>query len=348
MSPHFLRISQVMVFLLALVQGIAGEIMLDLGSDSQRLLVQMLPNLGGKITSVKDGNGREYLSRSPRPYRARNYGLKFAEDTEFDGLDECFPTVSPCVIPSGPFKGVEIPDHGELCQIPWEVTSEMAQHSMEAQGVRLPYLFRRTILLNVIDTSVIFNYRVLNLGDQPIPYIYAFHPLFEGRDNMRLDIPDETPVLVPFSSGDFLGKPGSVMRFGDLKDGAGLPFKDNVFKKNSGRFWKFVAGPLKVGQTALHFKEGDGVALEWDRDVLPYLAVWCTEGGVMNLHHIGLEPTTGPDDDLSVAMNRGTARSLPARAAQTWSIRLRLLGQGEAAPPKPDQDVKVRRRKLSD
>ncbi len=78
--------------------------------------VQIFPELGGKIASIKVG-ARELLQTPLAPYGPRTRTMSF-DAGDASGWDECFPSVAACSIDTetGP---AAIPDHGDLWRIEW-------------------------------------------------------------------------------------------------------------------------------------------------------------------------------------------------------------------------------------
>ncbi len=80
----------------------------------------LIPALGGKISELWFGD-RQWLWTNPQlPYRAPSKGASYALTADSGGLDECFPTVAACALPSTVrgAGGRELPDHGELWSQP--------------------------------------------------------------------------------------------------------------------------------------------------------------------------------------------------------------------------------------
>ena len=56
------------------------------------------------------------------------------------GADECLPTIAPCS-----WRGRELPDHGEVWNVPWAVDPEALENGILKTSVRLeisPFEFR--------------------------------------------------------------------------------------------------------------------------------------------------------------------------------------------------------------
>lgn len=293
---------------------------------SDKLAIAVLPELGGKICSLTDAKGREQLSRSGKAYRARTATMVYG-DSEFDGIDECFPTVGGCTYPVAPWKDVVIPDHGELWNQAWkQIESTDGSLVLEARGVLFPYRFRRGIAVD--GETVTLDYTVTNAGDAPLSYLYAFHPLLDAVTGDGLVWRDDQPVTVAYSWKQWLGNKG----LGDSRTttwsaltGGGKPFPPQQFIRDSGRYYKYIATPLTSGAADVHRADGTSLALRWDLAALPHLAVWCSEGGgVPGLNHLAPEPTTAPFDTLAQAHDAGQARILPPHGSASWRIALTL------------------------
>jgi len=159
-----------------------------LADDDVRLTV--LPHWGGKVAEVFDvRRGREWMFRNPAlPYRLPRYDSNYVRDGDVGGFDECFPNVGPGAYPSGPWRGVPLPDHGEVWAIPWETQILGETLFLAVHGIRLPYRLEKSIRL-LGRGRVRFEYRALNLAPFPMPFLWSSPPLFPLRPGMRLSLP---------------------------------------------------------------------------------------------------------------------------------------------------------------
>ncbi len=215
-----------------------------------RHAVTIVPALGGKIISFKTG-GREWLSRSGRPYRARTPDMAFG-DTEFDGIDEIFPTLAEAEFTGGPWAGTRVPAHGELFRQAWDVVppdgggDEENAVTLEARGTVFPYRFRRRASLT--DRGLELHYALTNTGDRAFPVYYAFHPLLAAEDGMGLALfggggPDRGPDMrVTVAHRGFPAAPGPVADPGALADSAGRRFVARQFDAERRGYYKYVLG----------------------------------------------------------------------------------------------------------
>lgn len=123
------------------------------------------------------------------------------------GLDECIPTVAPCV-----WRGRELPDHGEVWALSWTVDTAALADGAVAMAVDLPITplrFERRIRLE--GECIPFDYRLQNLGAQPEEYLWAMHPLFtlEAGDTLELS-EDVTSIRLECVGGTTTAKRGAV------------------------------------------------------------------------------------------------------------------------------------------
>src|SRR5688500_17306112 len=79
-----------------------------------------IPQLGANIAELRGlATGKQWLWENPRvPLAEHGYGCPYAWGS-MAGFDECFPAIGPGPYPLPSYKGVEIPDHGELWAVLW-------------------------------------------------------------------------------------------------------------------------------------------------------------------------------------------------------------------------------------
>ena len=92
------------------IENLAGLVF-----ENDALKMTILPELGAKVISlVLKASAHEYLWRQPgRTLRLPSYDSTFT-DYDISGWDECFPTIYPVLYPADPWKGIKVPDHGEV------------------------------------------------------------------------------------------------------------------------------------------------------------------------------------------------------------------------------------------
>lgn len=291
-----------------------------LSNDS--LTVRILPEIGGKIISIKDSSGSEYLDRGSSAYKARSPEMTY-KDTEFDGIDEIFPTMAECKMPAGEFKDAKLHPHGDLYRKKWTYSLDNGILSMQTSGFELPYVFKRTAHLD--KSSLVLDYAVTSNSGQPLPYIYTFHPVFKATTGSKLELPSDMNVKVSFSMKNWMGKSGETRKLGEIRNEDGSLFIEKMFKKDSGGYWKFFTGKMNKGEVILSNGNSPRLLLSWPADMFPYLAVWCSEGNVGGQNHIAIEPSASSEESMEKAYAAGEARIIPPKGKHEWQIRISII-----------------------
>src|SRR5260370_613143 len=146
--------------------------------------MEIQPLRGGRIISLRLG-GDELLDQGIGVDDPNALGFVAAGAR---GWDEMVPTVDAARYPgTGPYEGVELPDHGEAWRLPWMVTGD---GTMECSGRVLPWKLERRI---VLGASVRLEYRYTNLGDTPFYAYWCAHPLFRYEIDMNVQVGGDVP-----------------------------------------------------------------------------------------------------------------------------------------------------------
>lgn len=291
---------------------VAGLRALVLSGPAVRVTVA--PDLGGKIASLADPrSGREWLWHNDAlPARTPEYDASYTARFDSGGWDECFPSVSACFYPSGPWRGTKVPDHGELWGVPWEVLERTDREiAMAASCVRFPIGFMRRIALT--ETGLRLDYRAEN----PTPFDFAFvwcaHPLLAIRPGMELALPGDVRLK---TYGRDLGQPCELP---DRLPGPEAQLAIKAFGTSPAASWAAV-------------RDGDAeLKMSWDPASVTHLGIWLNAGGWAGVagarpyYNLGLEPGIGAGDDLALAATvLDEAGLIPARGYRQWTLHLHL------------------------
>lgn len=300
------------------------------------LSLTVIPTLGGKINSIRYLPAQyEWLWRNPHlPYLAPQYAASYVEQYDTGGLDECFPAVNPGPAPAEPWAGTPIPDHGELWAQPWEceIVEESRQRlslRMTAYGVRFPYRFERTLTVEAGQPAVRLAYRLTNFAPQPLPFVWAIHPLLNIAPGMRLHLPVEQ-VRLAFATDPALGQAGEVLSW---------PINHNfdlaqIPPRSLGQAVKLYTLPLGGSDavTAALTDPGSGrsFAFNFDPAEITHIALWLNYGGWSPLtgtppyYNLGFEPCIGGADSLAEAVARSEIGLAGPRQTKTWQLEIDL------------------------
>lgn len=259
--------------------------------------VAIVPELGGKILSLRDRRmGQEWLWAAPdgRGLFHNNPADAF-EDGPLAGIDECTPTVLPCL-----WEGRPLPDHGEVWMTP---ATFRVDGTCLHTSVRLPVsplTMHRQVSFSAPNTLQL-DYRIENTGCQPERFLWAWHPLFRHEPGDTIEFPVNH------------GAPQTEKSVRDLLEGSG-----------TGMIKCFLPAPH--GRCALKRRNGSLLEIRWDATALPWLGIWVTRGAWHGFTHIALEPTNAPLNALTEFTNpHPQSDKFPAPLAPGKSCTWQLL-----------------------
>jgi hypothetical protein len=293
------------------------------GLRSSSTEIRVVPELGAKIIGLKNlETGREWMWRPPGAFRLfRNkLGDPFERST-LVGADECLPTIAPCR-----WGGRDLPDHGEVWSIPWEVDRYAWGQGRIKTTVATPvspFLFERTVRLE--ENEVRLDYGLRNVTQQPEPYLWAFHPLLEIVEGDRIALLGNVRSVRVESVDGLRDMPhGSTRSWPEPLPGVELDWMD--FGPHGPACAKlFVESPSEARAAIVNSETGENLVLRFDARQNPALGIWITRGGWRGYEHVALEPTNFAFDSLAEAAPKATSAGvLPPEGERTWAIRLCL------------------------
>jgi hypothetical protein len=237
------------------------------------LSIGIAPQRGGRIVSIVDDTGREWLAQPatapPPPARG---------DADFVGAglfgwDECAPTID-----QDSHEGVALGDHGDLWSQAWTVDGATMRATSPSLGVEL------SRSLGPTGRGVRFEY--VARSARAVPWLWAVHPAFRAPAGSRLQLPIGTRLLA--------------------QDGAELG--DDVLDLDSyerGTCRKFHAHPEdRVGWASLVLATGERLTMRWSAS-LPYLGIFIDAAMLYDEPVVLIEPQTGWRDSLTDAIANG-------------------------------------------
>jgi galactose mutarotase-like enzyme len=199
-----------------------------------------------------------------------------------------------------------------------------------AQGSALPYEFQRQLTLDPHQPLVRFKYRVRNVGDAPIPWIWSSHPLLNVQPGSELTLSGVTQVKIDavhgrndLSENDVVSWPGAISGNADrftFPENGGWAIK--LFGDLSGESTLTLTDPRKGEQLEMVVRAAD----------VPQVGVWINcrgwaPPGRKPYYNLALEPCIGAPDRLDVAVRDWhTAQLLQPGEEREWSLEVKLPG----------------------
>lgn len=299
--------------------------MLQLASAS--LVVNVLPEVGGKIAQIREiRSGREVLVAPRKPYRTIPLDGDWLQyDTS--GMDDCFPNIAAGPYPAEPWTEVHLPDLGEWTHGSWSVIeSDERQVVMERSGYALPYFVRKTVRF-VADRGLEVSYRVENRGTFPLRYMWSAHPLISVEGPYELSLPPGDLTFRTFPS-DGVGHSWPLFNSIDIS---------REWIPHGGDLKVFISG-LNAGWCELRLPEHI-LRFTFDEKITPVVGVWFNNlgfpgGEAERFRCVAVEPCTSASDLLD-ELPATAYPSIPAGGCAAWSLRLEING----ATPTPSAEA---------
>lgn len=292
---------------------------------SGRIELVIIPAWGGKIASLVDlERQREWLHTNPHvPYRLPEYDANYVLDFDAGGFDECFPNIGSGFYPQAPWRGVEIPDHGEIWALPWTVTPTGDALEMSVHGVRLPYRFTRWLSFPE-EGKLVLSYRLENPTPFAMPFVWSSHPIFEVTPGMRIDIPPGR-MRVDNGRNNFPAATGCDISW-PRHNGLDL---DVLPPHEAGWAVKLFTRDLREGWVQLSDPAGGAnLRMEFDPQRVTHVGLWMNYHGWAGIpgaskyYNLAIEPCIGVADRLDIAMQEDACGLLPAQGSLEWWLSL--------------------------
>lgn len=264
--------------------------------ENADLQVKVIPELGGKISSLLDKKtGHECFFQNPKA----EYAIPALYDSfsayDASGFDDAFPNIDESWSDVNG-RTVHFPDHGEIWTLPMTVKADDNSITLAGQCRVLPCDYRKTVAVEGRRMRV--SYAIRNTGDEAIPFMWTMHCLVNVDEHTRLILPANPGKAENVFAGGDLGKVGALLDVDGTPDLRAMPVPGAMRKY-------YLAAVVSEGLCGYEFpREGLRLMVRFDKDVLPYLGMWCTMGGFRGDVNAALEPSSAYYDSIDTARAR--------------------------------------------
>lgn len=276
--------------------------------ENEHLLVEVLPELGGKIQRLVDkARDRDVLWHAPgiTPHRAPLHAD--FDDHWSGGWDEIFP----CGVPTENRHAEQLPHMGELWTgaATWTIVDGgpgCVELILDQKTPITPARWTRRLSLQAGSRVLDISYRLEHIGQRPFDFNWGLHPVQEISEATRLDIP-ALRGEVDDSGGGLLGATGETYEWphlGSLDLRRALPPSADCYALH----YLTELREGWVAATDTNTKRGFG--LVFDRQIFPTVWLWLVYGGWRDYYQAIMEPWTGHPSSLARAVENGHARTL--------------------------------------
>ncbi|GAB2594489.1 hypothetical protein [Pseudactinotalea suaedae] len=262
------------------------------------LTVLISPERGGKIVSLRDREGGEWLCQPAGALSPPAAPGAVFVDAEMCGWDECAPSTHPCTVGGRP-----IPDHGDL----WTARFRAGGDGLEADGTSLGYRFRRRVLPT--DAGARIEYEAQALTDV-VPFLWAAHPQLVAPPGARVELGEPVEEVVEVL------EPGLPR----------VPFTPDLAEIDTvvrGGYRKWNVPPERAATSVSLIRGPRRLTVRMGPET-PYLGIWFDAAAFSNEPTIAIEPSTGYVDALDVAIEQHRATELVPGRPLSWTIELEV------------------------
>ncbi len=284
--------------------------------------VDVLPELGGKIWNlIHVPSQTQWIWHNPKTALQKVASGASYDDHWAGGWEELFPNDA-----AGMFQGRNLPDHGEWWSRPWnaealESASGQSAVRLSLEGSVLRARCEKRIEVAANAAEVTIRYRIENLEDKPIHFLFKQHLAVAVTPEHRLEVPGGLvrPVDLDFSTrlgaeGPFPW-PHGLDRKAQLVDLSVLP-KPQERHREFVYIERLTEGACGVRDTVT----GRSLRLKFSQNTFPFTWLFCTYGGWRDLYTAVLEPCTNMPKDLNEAFRLGNCASLEPGESLTTSV----------------------------
>ncbi|MBE6637729.1 MAG: hypothetical protein E7618_08025 [Ruminococcaceae bacterium] len=276
------------------------------------LTALFLPEDGGKMASLTDEQGFEYLAQAKgEVYQRLTPDGEFIH-SECSSFDDMFPTIDPYTADKGAFAGIPYPDHGEICRLPWEVQMGKQEVTFVCRSRLFKTVFSKTVCAE--NGALAVHYRIENGYDEPYPYLWAAHCMLAGEEGavVTTAYAEDAPIRKMFGRQEAAEMKRDALVVHDPVDGLAYKF--------------YYTEPIPRGEVAYHYPStGRTIRFDYDADKIPWLGVWINNGSFKGMYNIALEIATAPYDSPAEAMKANACSYLPAGGAVTFTLRFSVV-----------------------
>lgn len=291
---------------------------------NKHIRLVVVPSLGGKLLQLEHRpTSHEWLWQNERiELEAAPIGAIFDHHWS-GGADLFFPTCYPCTL-----HGVQIPDAGEMWNVPWQSTILSDEHGvslvMQAGGRIFPYVAKRILRLEHDAQTISLHFEICNIGHTPMPFVLGFHPALAVQPKQQIWLPPGS-VEVLESGSEAMGVVGQTYVWPYVMVGDHVYDMSEVPPRGLGLYGGHMFSP-DPGQglwwAITDSWEDIGLKLNADHQAFRYLWLWQVYGGWRGYEHLALEPWTSKQLTLSEAIQENQADWLAP--GQTWQGSLQF------------------------
>lgn len=274
-------------------------------------LVRYTPRDGGRLDQMRF-DGFDLLTTKPVDFKPPENDYGEYEKRPVYGYDDCFPSVGKC-----PYPGLQwaVPDHGEVCWLPWDVAEQSNGLFFSVRSQVLPCLLKRE--LHFSKNAVSWVFEVHNEGKEVLPFQHVMHPLMPIRDIADIQLPAFATVFDNINRHTLNFKtPGALRTY--------------LLERPIGTANMLFLQAIQTDRFSLKFKNGLTMEIIFPHRLFPTLGIWWNNCGYPNEENIqrsecAFEPVPGSNSSLEDAHKEASCFFLPPGEKMNWKIDWKMI-----------------------
>ena len=275
-----------------------------------RWSIESLPLDGGRICYLAYDD-LVLLTTAPTEFHSpiKDYG-KYETRPVF-GYDDCWPSVSSCKFPGSSWL---IPDHGELCWLPWEVSQRPTGVLFRVESMRLPATFERE--LEFCGNSLTWHFRITNSGPLPLPCQHVMHPLLPLRSISSMVLPNFESVSNATKARELIFcKPAEVADF--------------LISQRPGTAIMLYLHNIREGRLVLGLTGGTDLTISFPVSTFRSLGIWWNNLGYPDEHgchrsECAFEPIPGSTSHLDCEYKERSCLFIQPETTYSWDCQWQI------------------------
>jgi hypothetical protein len=274
-------------------------------ADFDNWHIQYTPDDGARISVLKYADFN-LLSSGPLAFHPPERFSGEYETRPVYGYDDCFPTVDPCLYPTG---GHQCRDHGELCWQKWD--TEVAGNSLICSTDSLQPRVNFKRILRFEGNSLTWRFEVSSLSAEHSVFLHVMHALLPVLQIKHIEIPECKKIIDEITSEET-----GLKSSGELGE--------CLLAFHPGSFGMFLLKGIADGYVRLSFLNGVKLEIKFDHTIFPTLGIWWNNGGYPEGGQLrtecAFEPIPGTCSDLAKSYRDGVYLSLIQGEKMCWEV----------------------------
>lgn len=268
------------------------------------------PDDGARINSLIYKE-TDLFTTAPADFKAPEQDYGEYEMRPVYGYDDCFPSVNECPYPE---TNWQVPDHGEVCWLVWEVAQHKDRLIFTTQSEILPLSLIREMRFS--QNELVWRFTVTNSGKKTLPFQHVMHPLMPLSEIRDMALPEFGLALDEIAGKDTgLKTAGAIKKF--------------LLSRPSGTTNMLFLQDVKSGIMSWTYASGVRIEAEFPSKQFPAIGIWWNNNAYPDedgcrRNECAFEPIPGMTSTLTHAIETGHHLLVEAGQSTEWQIKWRI------------------------